>query len=158
RWVRGIAAAGYNPFPAYPTQVLSIANNYLHPGPTPSAEFALYRFSTDAAVSVTPAAATVPASSAPAISPSPVASRSASAPAAAAALDGALQRSRYMSERCDPNAITDWPNYEGRNVRRCQYSVTSGGKTLSALVYLLNPPEENIVARIEDACRAIGLV
>jgi hypothetical protein len=62
-----------------------------------------------------------------------------------------------MSEHCDPTAITDWPNYGGRNLTRCQYSVTSNGKTLSALVYLLNPQEENIVARIEDACRAIDL-
>jgi hypothetical protein len=156
-WVRGIAAAGYNPLPAYPAQVLSLANNYLHPGPTPSAEFALYRFSTAPTVSVTPGAATAPASGAPAPSPGSVASRSASAQAAAAVLDAALQRSRYMSEHCDPTAITNWPNYEGRNVTRCQYSVTSGGKTLSALVYLLNPPEENIIARIEDACQAIGL-
>jgi hypothetical protein len=155
RWVRGIAAAGYNPFPTYPTQVLSLANNYLHPGPTPSAEFALYRFST--VLPNTPAAAAIPASAAPAPSPGPVTPNSASAQAAAAALGGALQRSRYMSDHCDPTVINDWPDYQGRNVTRCQYSVTSGGKTLSALVYLLNPPEENIVARIEGACQAIGL-
>ena len=157
RWVRGIAAAGYNPFPAYPMQVIALANNYLHPGPTPSAEFTLYRFSTSPAVSITPAAATGPTSPTPAPSPNSAVSRSASAQAAAAALGPALQRARYMSEHCDRTVIINWPNYGGRNLTRCQYSVTSNGKTLSALVYLLNPHEENIIARIEDACRTINL-
>lgn len=153
-WVRGIAAAGYNPFPNYPTQVLSIANNYMHPAPATSAEFALYPFSSAPAAPLT-AATTGPLPAPP--TPSAAGSRSASAQAAAEVLDRTLERSRYMSERCDASAITNWPNYEGRNVRRCQYSVTSAGKTLSAVVYLLNPSKDNVTARIEDACRAIGL-
>ncbi|QNA89776.1 glucosaminidase domain-containing protein [Massilia sp. Dwa41.01b] len=35
-WVKGIAAAGYNPFPDYPAKVLRLAGNYRHPGSAPS--------------------------------------------------------------------------------------------------------------------------
>jgi len=154
-WLHGIAAAGYNPFPNYPMQVLSIANNYMHPAPEPSAEFALYRLSAAPTASV-PAATTVPPPASPASSP--IQLKSPSAQAATIVLNGTLQPSRYMSKHCDQAAITNWPDYEGRNVTRCQYSVTSVGKTLSAVVYLLNPNKDNVVARIENACRAIGLV
>ena len=150
-WVRGIAAAGYNPFRNYPTQVLSIANNYMHPAAAPSTGFALYHFSADLwSAAASPHAAAPPA-------PIPTGPRSKSAQEAARFLHGTSERSRYMSVRCDPVPIEDWPDYQGRKVERCTFSMTSAGKTLSALVYLLNPSEDNVIARIGDACRSIGL-
>jgi len=77
--------------------------------------------------------------------------------AAADYLHAKLRQSRYMSARCDDQPVTDWPGYEGRQVRRCQYSVSSAGKTLSGLVYLLDPSEANIAARIGGACAVVGL-
>lgn len=68
-----------------------------------------------------------------------------------------LAASRYMSCNCNADPLRNWPGYEGRDVRRCPYSVTSGGKTLSAIVYLLNPTAVNIAVRIGNACSAVGL-
>lgn len=67
-----------------------------------------------------------------------------------------LQPARYLSQACG-TPITDWPGYEGRPVVRCTYSVTNNRKTLSALVYLLNPSMANLIDRIAYACDAIGL-
>jgi len=147
-WVRGIAAAGYNPFKNYPTQALSIANNYMHPAAAPATGFALYHFSADLGSA---------GASPEVVAPTPTGPRSESAQEAARFLHGTLERSRYMSVRCDPVPIMNWPDYQGRKVDRCAFSVTSAGKTLSALVYLLNPSEDNVIARIGDACRSIGL-
>lgn len=75
---------------------------------------------------------------------------------ATAYLHQRLTAARYLAQNCGA-PITNWPGYEGRPVRRCNYSFTSAGKTLSALVYLLDPTEANIAARIGNACAAIGL-
>jgi hypothetical protein len=77
--------------------------------------------------------------------------------AAALVLAKSLEKARYMSTSCDTAPVVNWPGYEGRNVRRCIYSVTSGGKTLRALVYLMNPSVGNLTARIGYACNAVGL-
>jgi hypothetical protein len=149
-WVTRIAAAGYNPLKGYPAQVLSIANNFMHPETTVSEEYSLYRFSmTDATDPTAPPAVAHAAEAAAPID-------SAAAHAAEAILHQKLLSSRYMLQHCDPQPITDWPDYSGRAVTRCQYSVTSNGKTLSALVYLLNPSEANIVTRIAGACNVVG--
>ncbi|QNA89777.1 hypothetical protein G4G28_17150 [Massilia sp. Dwa41.01b] len=68
-----------------------------------------------------------------------------------------LPAARYLSAACDPRPLRDWPGYEGRNVTRCRYGVTSGGKTLGALVYLLNPSADNIALRVRDACSHVKL-
>jgi len=143
RWIKGIADAGYNPFPDYPDKVLSIANNYLRPGPVESADGSLYRY-----VVVEGSAAASP--------PSTVVNNAAES-AAALTLAKKLEKARYMSTSCDALPVVNWPGYEGRNVRRCIYSLTSGGKTLRALVYLLNPSVDNLKARIGYACNAVGL-
>ena len=144
RWVKGIASAGYNPFADYPGKVLSIANDYLHPAAAVSADRSLYGYSDRPAAAATAAV-------------DPPAPASAAQTAAADYLHAKLRQSRYMSVHCDDQPVTDWPGYEGRQVRRCQYSVSSAGKTLSGLVYLLDPSEANIAARIGGACAAVGL-
>ncbi|MBB5429133.1 hypothetical protein HDG40_007328 [Paraburkholderia sp. JPY158] len=141
RWVNGIAAAGYNPLRDYPAKVISVANDYQHPSPTESADSSLYRYSAGDA----PPAAT------------PMPPDSAAKRAAASFLATTLQPARYMLAHCDARPVTDWPNYQGRKVTRCQYSLTSAGKTLTALVYLLNPSEGNIATRIGNVCRSVGL-
>ncbi len=87
----------------------------------------------------------------------PAVGTSGSRSAAEALLKTRLKKARYMSECCDPIPIINWPGYEGRSVRRCGYSLTSNNKTLSAIVYLLNPSADNIADRIGNACAAIGL-
>jgi hypothetical protein len=77
--------------------------------------------------------------------------------AATAVLQVKLQPARYMSQQCDPSPVSNWPGYQGRSVMRCSYSVTSNRKTLSAIVYLLNPSAVSIADRIGNACSAIGL-
>lgn len=154
RWVKGIAAAGYNPYATYPGKVMAIVRNFERPGSPSIPVYSLLTYSDAAGVAAQAAPATAPTLvHAPA---GAMSVPSAAAGAASAYLDGHLQKSRYLARNCgDP--ITTWENYAGRQVRRCTYSVTSAGKTLSAIVYLLNPDEANIVARIGDACAAIGL-
>jgi hypothetical protein len=140
KWVKGIQAAGYNPDPAYPDRVISIANNFERPGKAISARDALYAYSAR-------------------ITASPRSSPTRTSPARMAAeqvLSAGLPTARYMSQNCGPNSITTWPGYEGRSVQRCAYSVTSNQKTLSAIVYLLNPSMSNLVDRIGYACDAIA--
>ena len=149
RWIKGIADAGYNPFPDYPGKVLFIANDYLHPGPVESAGDSLYRYVIDES-----SAAATPTTSA---SPAGNAANNAAESAAAVVLARRLEKARYLSASCDALPVVNWPGYEGRNVRRCTYTVTSGGKTLRALVYLLNPSADNLTARIGYACKAVGL-
>lgn len=45
RWVRGIAAAGYNPFAHYPTTTINFMNNYRSPSATFSPTYNLYKYS-----------------------------------------------------------------------------------------------------------------
>ena len=149
RWIKDIAAAGYNPFPDYPGKVLSVANNYLRPGPVESANASLFRY-----VIVEGSAAVAPIAAA--TTPSNVVNNVAES-AAALTLAKSLEKARYMSTNCDALPVVNWPGYENRNVRRCIYSVTSNGKTLRALVYLLNPSIENLKSRIGYACNAVGL-
>jgi len=69
-----------------------------------------------------------------------------------------LNGARTMSNtRAHCHEVTDWPNYEGRSLERCEYLYTDGQKSLPGLVYLLNPSLENIANRIEDACQNIKL-
>jgi hypothetical protein len=82
---------------------------------------------------------------------------SASEGAALSYLEAHLEPARYLSRRCDTTPLTTWPDYQGRSVFRCSYTVTSNGKSLSAIVYLLNPSTQNIALRIGNACRGIGL-
>jgi hypothetical protein len=142
RWVHGIQAAGYNPYASYPDRVLGVANDFLHPGSAVSPVNGLYKYSAALATQATTSLA---------------AGTSARAEAEKV-LTAKLQRARYMSSQsCDTAPITTWPGYEGRAVLRCRYSVTSNGKTLSAVVYLLNPSAGNLTDRIANACAAIGL-
>lgn len=45
RWVRGIAAAGYNPYAHYPTTTINFMNNYRSPSATFSTTYNLYKYS-----------------------------------------------------------------------------------------------------------------
>lgn len=139
-WARGIAAAGYNPFPDYPAKVLRLANNYRQPGATASSDASLFRHA---------AAREATTGRPPASSMAQDAARS--------VLAKRLHSVRYLSAECDARALTDWPGYAGRNVTRCRHSVTGAGKKLDALVYLLNPSADNIAARVHDACSHVGL-
>jgi hypothetical protein len=140
RWVRGVQGAGYNPDPAYPSRVVSIANNFKHPGESVSPTDALYKYSGAITVSA-----------------QPVPKRPSSARAVAEGiLNARLASARYMSQNCDTNLVASRPGYEGRRVQRCAYSVTSNGKKLSAIVYLLNPSAGNLADRIGSACDAIS--
>jgi hypothetical protein len=142
RWVKGIQAAGYNPDPTYPNRVLRIANDFLHPGLTVSPVNSLYKYSAETG--------TVSAAS------SGEAGTSARI-AAELSLRKRLQPARYLSQTCDADPVTTWRGYDGRPVLRCTYSVTSNQKTLSAVVYLLNPSVANLTDRIANACAAVGL-
>ena len=135
-WVRGIAAAGYNPYPSYPGSVLAIARTISLSGATGG---------------VAP-----PAQPDPGPAPIPQAAPNAAEAAATDYLHPRLVGARYLSQNCAA-AVTDWPGYAGHEVRRCHYQVTSASKTLSAIVYLMNPSEANIAARIGYACAATGL-
>src|SRR5690242_17667413 len=85
------------------------------------------------------------------------AAASASERAALTYLETHLEQARYLSQRCDPAPLTTWPGYEGRSVFHCAYTVSSNGKSLSAIVYLLNPSAANIALRMGNACRDVGL-
>jgi hypothetical protein len=82
---------------------------------------------------------------------------SASEGAALSYLGTHLEQARYLSQRCDAEALAAWPGYEGRQVSHCFYTVLSNGKSLSGVVYLLNPSAANIALRIGNACRDVGL-
>jgi hypothetical protein len=86
-----------------------------------------------------------------------IAHQCAAARAAAIYLEAQLEEARYLSQRCDPAPVTEWPGYAGRRVLRCSYTFSSNGKSLSAIVYLLNPSKANIARRIAYACRGVGL-
>lgn len=45
RWIRGIAAAGYNPYASYPTTTINFMNNYRSPSATFSPTYNLYKYS-----------------------------------------------------------------------------------------------------------------
>jgi len=142
RWVRGIQAAGYNPNPTYPNRVLGIANDFLRPGLAVSPVNGLYKYSAETRT----ARAT-----------SSDGTLTAARIAAELLLRKRLQPARYLSQTCDAEPVTTWLGYDGRAVSRCTYSVTSNQKTLSAIVYLLNPSVANLTERIANACAVVGL-
>lgn len=153
RWVKGIAMAGYNPYPDYPSKVMTIVRGLPTFGTSADAA-ALKRATPNPGPPevISDAAALTDAAASP-----PHLASTAALEAATSYLDARLEKSRYLTRGCDAQAITDWPNYGGRLIRRCTYGYTGNGKTLSAIVYLMNPDEANVAARIANACKAVGL-